>query len=71
MFLTQLFRLYEANKIFVVESVKYIRKISLTLLLLQLLLNPLSEALMTWLLSLGNPAGHRFITVSFAGTNFE
>lgn len=67
-FLIKLFGLYERGEIFSVSNVKYIRNIGYTLVIGQLL-HPIYEGCMGVILTIGNPAGHRFASVTVDGTN--
>lgn len=69
-FLIRLFRLYEKGEIFSLSNVRYIRKIAYTLLLGELLANPVYEFLMGLVLTLQNPPGHRMASITFNQTNF-
>ncbi|SRR5579883_1406520 len=68
-FLIKLFQLYEKDEFFSANSVSYFRKIGYTLLLTQLI-QPLYEGLMGIVITLNNPHGHRFASITLDQTNF-
>lgn len=67
--LIQLFRLYENYEIFTLKNVQYIQYIGYTLLIGQLIINPIYEALLSVALTWHNPQGERMAVISFTGTN--
>lgn len=68
-FLIKLFGLYEKGDIFSLNHVRYIRNIGYTLLISQLVINPLNQALMGIILTWRNPPGHGFFSVTLDHTN--
>lgn len=66
--LIKLFQLYQNGIIFSLKNVKYIRNIGYALLIGQLI-NPFYEGLMGLVLTLHNPPGHRFATITLDQTN--
>lgn len=68
-FLIKLFRLYEHAEIFSLAAVKYIKRIGYTLLIGQAAYI-IYQALITGILTWGNPSGHRTITIGFGSPNF-
>lgn len=67
-FLIQLFKLYERGEIFTRNNVKYIRNIGYAMLGSQLI-QPIYQALMTFILTMNNPKGHRLISIGFGTTD--
>lgn len=68
-FLIKLFTLYRQSKIFTLQNVRYIRNVSYTLLMGQIV-NPFNQALLTAALTWQNPHGQRIIRITLDGTNF-
>lgn len=68
--LIKLFKLYEQGEIFATDNVRYIRNIGYAMLMTQVV-NPIYEGLMGIVLTMGNPPGHRFASVTLDQTNFE
>lgn len=68
-FLIKLFFLYEKGEIFLLQNVNYIKKIGYGLLALQIL-RPISEGLVTGVITWQNPPGFRRISMTFSGTDF-
>lgn len=68
-FLIKLFRLYEQGEIFHLNNVKYIRNIGYTLLIGQILVDPIYQAFMGVILTWHNPPGHRFAGITLNQTN--
>lgn len=68
--LIKLFSLYERAEIFTAVNVSYIKKIGY-LLLASALVEPLYEALLTFVLSFNAGHGHRTISASFGTTNIS
>lgn len=69
-FLIRLFKLYQRAEIFSLQNVNYIKNIGYTLLLLQVV-RPLCDGVLSGILTLNNPAGHRYIKVTITGTNLS
>lgn len=67
-FLIRLFRQYEKNEIFNLDSVNYIKKIGRTLLI-GCVLAPFHEALLSATLTWHNPIGQRIAVISLSGTS--
>ncbi len=67
--LIRLFRLYEERVFFEMDNVRYIKRIGFALLIGQLLINPITEFLLSFAMTFHNPPGHRIAFVSFSGTN--
>jgi hypothetical protein len=67
-FLIRLFRLYEQGEIFSLINVNYIKKIGYILFIFQLL-SPITNGLLTGVLTWHNPPGHRYIAISLSGIN--
>ena len=68
-FLIRLFGLFQRGIIFSQQCVKNIRYIGFTLLVGQLL-NPVTEGLLSLVLTWHNAPGHRIISLSYSSTNF-
>ena len=66
--LIKLFGLYSKGEIFSVNNVRYIRNIGYALLFTQIV-NPLYQVLMGAVLTLHNPPGHRFLSITLDQTN--
>ena len=67
--LIKLFRSYEKGEIFMIESVQWIKRIGWTLLIGQILVNPIFEALISYVLTMHNPPHHRYAFISFHAVN--
>lgn len=67
-FLIQLFKLYERGEIFTSNNVKYLRNIGYAMLASQLV-QPIYQALVTFVLTMNNPKGHRLISIGFGSTD--
>ena len=63
-FLIKLFKLYEQGKIFALSNVKYLKKIGICMLINQEV-SFIYEALISFVLTLHNPAGHHTASISF------
>lgn len=68
-YLFRLFLNYQKNIIFSLDNVTLIKKVGITALIGQVLML-FHEALMSLAITIGNPHGHRFIMLTFTGTNF-
>ncbi|RDI44563.1 DUF2975 domain-containing protein [Aquicella lusitana] len=66
--LIRLFRLYEQGEIFSLKNVRFIRNLGYALLIGQLI-NPVYEGLMGVILTMNNPHGHRFASITLDQTN--
>ena len=67
--LIKLFKNFQQGDIFSMKSVSYVKAISITLLLGQLI-HRFYQALLSLVLTWHNPVGKRVIVVGFSGTNF-
>lgn len=67
-FLIQLFRRYEQRNIFSIKNVNTIKSIGITLFIGQLI-NPIYQALLSFLLTWHNPVGERTVILGFSGSN--
>ncbi|OGT31770.1 MAG: hypothetical protein A3E87_02190 [Gammaproteobacteria bacterium RIFCSPHIGHO2_12_FULL_35_23] len=67
--LIKLFRLYEQGTVFSLVNVQYLRNIGYALLIGQIVLLPLYEALISVVLSWHNPHGYREMIISVQGRN--
>lgn len=65
----KLFSAFEHNRIFEVNNVKIIRSIGFGLIVNQIL-SPISEALVTAIVSWKNPPGYGLMTITIGTTNF-
>lgn len=68
--LAKLFKLYERGEIFSMENVRHIRNIGYALLIGQII-DPFYQALMGLILTIHNPPGQGFISVTLDQTNIE
>lgn len=68
-FLIKLFRLYEKGNIFTLANVKAIKNIAWILLLGEIIINPIFQALISLALTIHNPPGYRYIKIGIDGTN--
>lgn len=66
--LIKLFRLYEHNEIFSLNNVRHIRNIGYGLLAYQIV-DPFYQGLMGVILTMNNPHGHRFASVTLDQSN--
>lgn len=66
--LIRLFKLYEGREIFSINNVRYIRNIGYALLITQVL-DPIYQGAMGFVLTIRNPPGHRFVSISLDQTN--
>jgi hypothetical protein len=63
-FLIRLFKLYEQGEIFTINNVRYLKNIGYTMLVGQLI-NFVYELLITTVLTINNPAGHKYASFDF------
>lgn len=66
--LVKLFRLYERNEFFSAKNVLYIRNAGYALLLLEMI-KPLTDFLLGFILTSGNPPGYRVAMMTFNDAN--
>ena len=69
--LKSVFKNYQIGNIFSVANAKNYGKLGLLLFLDALLTTPLSQMLMTLGVTISNPPGHRFVSLSFGTLNLE
>lgn len=67
-FIIKLFKLYEKGEIFTLQNVKYIRKAGYALLLNELI-SPIYQFMVGIILTIKNPAGYRYASVTFTQYN--
>ncbi len=68
--LIRLFDCYQRGVIFALESIQYIRRVGI-IMLIGAALNPLYQALICLVVTLNNPHGQRFIKISLDGNYFR
>jgi hypothetical protein len=66
--LIQLFKMYGRGEIFSLNNVRHIRNIGYALIVGQLI-NPIYEGLMGVIVTIHNPPGHRYASITFDQTN--
>jgi hypothetical protein len=69
--LRSIFHNYEKGEIFTLTNGRHYRTLGLLFFLEALLFQPLSHMLLVLAMTLFNPPGHRYITVSFGTPNIE
>ena len=67
--LIKLFRSYERGEIFTLASVRYIKRTGWALLIGQIVINPLFQALISFVLTFHNPPHYRYAQISLHGVN--
>jgi hypothetical protein len=68
-FLIKLFRSYERGEIFILKSVNLIKYTGWTLLIGELVINPLAEALLSAVLTMHNPPHYRYAQINISAIN--
>lgn len=69
--LKSLFCNYKSGEIFTVKNAILYRKLGVLYLIDGLLIQPLSHALLVLAVTLSNPAGHRYLSISFGTPNLS
>lgn len=68
-YLIQIFQNYKTNKIFTYQNAQLYRKLGFIYLIDALIIKSLSNTLLVFAVTMTNPPGHRYISVSFGTPN--